>query len=232
MLEIKKLNYSYPDGKKVLKDINIKIYDNETIGIVGANGAGKSTLIKTIVGIFLTDQGEIIVDGEKVTKKTLNSIRKKVGVVFQNPDDQLFMNKVYDDIAFGPRNYKLTEEKVKEKVEKVMKELNIEKLKDRSPNNLSGGEKRKVAIATVLSMEPSIILFDEPTSFLDPKGKRILIETLKGINTTKIIATHDLDMVKDNCKRVIVLKEGQVVADGKPKEILNNIEFMEKCELA
>ena len=232
MLEIKKLNYSYTDGKKALKDINIKIYDNETIGIVGANGAGKSTLIKTIVGIFLTDQGEIIVDGEKVTKKTLNSIRKKVGVVFQNPDDQLFMNKVYDDIAFGPRNYKLTEEKVKEKVEKVMKELNIEKLKDRSPNNLSGGEKRKVAIATVLSMEPSIILFDEPTSFLDPKGKRILIETLKGINTTKIIATHDLDMVKDNCKRVIVLKEGQVVADGKPKEILNNIEFMEKCELA
>lgn len=232
MLEIKKLNYSYPDGKKALKDINIKIYDNETIGIVGANGAGKSTLIKTIVGIFLTDQGEIIVDGEKVTKKTLNSIRKKVGVVFQNPDDQLFMNKVYDDIAFGPRNYKLTEEKVKEKVEKVMKELNIEKLKDRSPNNLSGGEKRKVAIATVLSMEPSIILFDEPTPFLDPKGKRILIETLKGINTTKIIATHDLDMVKDNCKRVIVLKEGQVVADGKPKEILNNIEFMEKCELA
>lgn len=232
MLEIKKLNYSYPDGKKALKDINIKIYDNETIGIVGANGAGKSTLIKTIVGIFLTDQGEIIVDGEKVTKKTLNSIRKKVGVVFQNPDDQLFMNKVYDDIAFGPRNYKLTEEKVKEKVERVMKELNIEKLKDRSPNNLSGGEKRKVAIATVLSMEPSIILFDEPTSFLDPKGKRILIETLKGINTTKIIATHDLDMVKDNCKRVIVLKEGQVVADGKPKEILNNIEFMEKCELA
>ena len=232
MLEIKNLNYSYPDGKKALKDINIKIDDNETIGIVGANGAGKSTLIKTIVGIFLTDQGEIIVDGEKVTKKTLNSIRKKVGVVFQNPDDQLFMNKVYDDIAFGPRNYKLTEEKVKEKVEKVMKELNIEKLKDRSPNNLSGGEKRKVAIATVLSMEPSIILFDEPTSFLDPKGKRILIETLKGINTTKIIATHDLDMVKDNCKRVIVLKEGQVVADGKPKEILNDMEFMEKCELA
>ena len=232
MLEIKNLNYSYPDGKKALKDINIKIDDNETIGIGGANGAGKSTLIKTMVGIFLTDQGEIIVDGEKVTKKTLNSIRKKVGVVFQNPDDQLFMNKVYDDIAFGPRNYKLTEEKVKEKVEKVMKELNIEKLKDRSPNNLSGGEKRKVAIATVLSMEPSIILFDEPTSFLDPKGKRILIETLKGINTTKIIATHDLDMVKDNCKRVIVLKEGQVVADGKPKEILNNIEFMEKCELA
>lgn len=232
MLEIKNLNYSYPDGKKALKDINIKIDDNETIGIVGANGAGKSTLIKTIVGIFLTDQGEIIVDGEKVTKKTLNSIRKKVGVVFQNPDDQLFMNKVYDDIAFGPRNYKLTEEKVKEKVEKVMKELHIEKLKDRSPNNLSGGEKRKVAIATVLSMEPSIILFDEPTSFLDPKGKRILIETLKGINTTKIIATHDLDMVKDNCKRVIVLKDGQVVADGKPKEILNDIEFMEKCELA
>lgn len=232
MLEIKNLNYSYPDGKKALKDINIKIDDNETIGIVGANGAGKSTLIKTIVGIFLTDQGEIIVDGEKVTKKTLKSIRKKVGVVFQNPDDQLFMNKVYDDIAFGPRNYKLTEEKVKEKVEKVMKELHIEKLKDRSPNNLSGGEKRKVAIATVLSMEPSIILFDEPTSFLDPKGKRILIETLKGINTTKIIATHDLDMVKDNCKRVIVLKDGQVVADGKPKEILNDVEFMEKCELA
>ena len=231
MLEIKNLNYSYLDGKKALKNINIKVDSNETIGIVGANGAGKSTLIKTIVGIFLTDQGEIIVDGEKVTKKTLNSIRKKVGVVFQNPDDQLFMNKVYDDIAFGPRNYKLNEEKVKEKVDKVMKELNIENLKDRSPNNLSGGEKRKVAIATVLSMEPSIILFDEPTSFLDAKGKRMLIETLKNINTTKIIATHDLDMVKDICERVIVLKEGKIMADGNPKEVFSDIDFMEKCEL-
>lgn len=231
MLEIKNLNYSYPDGKKALKDINIKIDDNETIGIVGANGAGKSTLIKTIVGIFLTDQGEIIVDGEKVTKKTLNSIRKKVGVVFQNPDDQLFMNKVYDDIAFGPRNYNFTEEEVKEKVERVMKNLDIEKLSERSPNNLSGGEKRKVAIATVLSMEPSIILFDEPTSFLDAKGKRMLIETLKNINTTKIIATHDLDMVKDICERVIVLKEGKIMADGNPKEIFSDIDFMEKCEL-
>ncbi len=216
MLEIKNLNYSYPDGKEALKDINIKIDNNETIAIVGANGAGKSTLIKTIVGIFLTTQGDIIVDGEKVTKKTLSSIRKKVGVVFQNPDDQLFMNKVYDDIAFGPRNYN---------------NLDIEKLSERSPNNLSGGEKRKVAIATVLSMEPSIILFDEPTSFLDAKGKRMLIETLKNINTTKIIATHDLDMVKDICERVIVLKEGKIMADGNPKEVFSDIDFMEKCEL-
>lgn len=231
MLEIKNLNYSYPDGKKALKDINIKIDNNETIAIVGANGAGKSTLIKTIVGIFLTDQGEIIVDEEKVTKKTLNSIRKKVGVVFQNPDDQLFMNKVYDDIAFGPRNYNFTEEEVREKVERVMKNLDIEELSERSPNNLSGGEKRKVAIATVLSMEPSIILFDEPTSFLDPKGKRMFIETLKNINTTKIIATHDLDMVKDICERVIVLKKGKIMADGNPKEIFSDIDFMEKCEL-
>lgn len=231
MLEIKKLNYSYPDGQEALKDINIKIGNNETVAIVGANGAGKSTLIKTIVGIFLTTEGDIIVDGEKVTKKTLSSIRKKVGVVFQNPDDQLFMNKVYDDIAFGPRNYNFTEAEVKEKVENVMKELDIEKLSERSPNNLSGGEKRKVAIATVLSMAPSIILFDEPTSFLDAKGKRMLIETLKNINTTKIIATHDLEMVKDICERVIVLKEGKIMADGNPKEIFSNIDFMEKCEL-
>lgn len=225
------MNYSYPDGKEALKDINIKIDNNETIAIVGANGAGKSTLIKTIVGIFLTTKGDIIVDGEKVTKKTLSSIRKKVGVVFQNPDDQLFMNNVYDDIAFGPRNYNFTEEEVKEKVERVMKNLDIEKLSERSPNNLSGGEKRKVAIATVLSIEPSIILFDEPTSFLDAKGKRMLIETLKNINTTKIIATHDLDMVKDICERVIVLKEGKIMADGNPKEVFSDIDFMEKCEL-
>lgn len=225
------MNYSYPDGKEALKDINIKIDNNETIAIVGANGVGKSTLIKTIVGIFLTTKGDIIVDGEKVTKKTLSSIRKKVGVVFQNPDDQLFMNNVYDDIAFGPRNYNFTEEEVKEKVERVMKNLDIEKLSERSPNNLSGGEKRKVAIATVLSMEPSIILFDEPTSFLDAKGKRMLIETLKNINTTKIIATHDLDMVKDICERVIVLKEGKIMADGNPKEIFSDMDFMEKCEL-
>lgn len=232
MINIKNISYTYKDGRKVLKNINLKINENETIAIVGANGAGKSTLIKILVGILNPEDGEIVIDDLKINKSNLKEIRKRVGVVFQNSDNMLFMNKVYDDIAFGPRNYNLREDKIKEKVNEVMENLNIEYLKDRMPNNLSGGEKRKVAIASVLAMNPSYIIFDEPTSFLDPKGRRILIDILQNLETTKIIATHDLEMVMKICSRVIVIKNGEIMADGNPNEILNNFDLLSKWDLA
>lgn len=232
MINIKNISYTYRDGRKALKNINLKINKNETIAIVGANGAGKSTLIKLLVGILKPEYGEIVIDDLKINKSNLKEIRKRVGVIFQNSDNMLFMNKVYDDIAFGPRNYNLQEDKIKEKVNEVMKNLNIEYLKDRTPNNLSSGEKRKVSIASVLAMNPSYIIFDEPTSFLDPKGRRILISVLQNLETTKIIATHDLEMVMKICSRVIVIKNGEIMGDGNPNEILNNFDLLNKWDLA
>lgn len=229
MLEVKNLSYSYGDGKIVLKDVNIKINKGETIGLIGSNGAGKSTLIKLMVGILNANEGEIIVDGIQICKKSLKEVRKKVGVVFQNPDNQLFMKNVYDDIAFGLRNIKMSEDDIKVKVTDIANKLNIEELLYKSPNNLSGGEKRKVSIGTVIAMDPSYILFDEPTSFLDPKGKRLFIETIKNLNTTKIIATHDLDMVRNICDRIIVLNKGLVVNGD---NILNNEKLLMEYNLA
>lgn len=229
MLEIKNLSYSYEDGKIALKGINIKINEGETIGLIGGNGAGKSTLIKLMVGILKASEGEIIVDGIQICKESLKEVRKKVGVVFQNSDNQLFMNKVYDDIAFGLRNSKMSEDDIKDKIIDVAKKLDIEELLHKSPNNLSGGEKRKVSIGTVLVMDPSYVFFDEPTSFLDPRGKRLFIETIKKLNTTKIIATHDLDMVRSICDRIIVLNKGMLVNNN---NILYDEKLLIECNLA
>lgn len=222
MLKIDNLCVRYSDGNQVLDQLNFDINEGETVGIIGANGAGKSTLLLTIVGILFPCEGEIMIDGVKLGKKTLKEVRSKVGVVFQNPDDQLFMSNVYDDIAFGLRNYGNDEETIKRKIETIMKSLDIERLQNSHSNRLSGGEKRIIAIAAILVMEPSIILFDEPTSFLDPKTRRKLLQLLKEIPTTKLIATHDLDMALEVCDRVIVLMEGKVFAVGKAKEILTN----------
>ena len=202
MLEIEKLNYAYPDGHQAIRDINLKIEEGESIALVGANGAGKSSLFKLIIGISEIKEGSIKVEELAVGKKTLKDIRRKVGMVFQNPDDQLFMTKVYDDIAFGPRNELLTEEEVEERVVNALEQLGITHLRDRMPHRLSGGEKRVIAIASVLAMNPRVILFDEPTSFLDPQARRNVINTLDSLKMTKIIATHDLDMALDICDRV------------------------------
>jgi len=231
MLNIENLSYKYPDGHAAIKSINLTIENGESIALVGANGAGKSSLFKLIVGISDIGEGSINVDGVSVGKKTLKDIRRKIGMVFQNPDDQLFMTKVYDDIAFGPRNELLSEAEVEERVVEALEKLDITHLRDRMPHRLSGGEKRVIAIASVLSMNPSIILFDEPTSFLDPKARRNVMETLGKLEMTKIIATHDLDMALDICDRVIVLHHGSVFADGSVNEILLNEELLLNCHL-
>lgn len=231
MLEIEKLNYAYPDGHQAIRDVNLKIKEGESIALVGANGAGKSSLFKLIIGISDIKEGSIKVEDLPVEKKTLKDIRRKVGMVFQNPDDQLFMTKVYDDIAFGPRNELLSEEEVEVRVVNALEQLGITHLRDRMPHRLSGGEKRVIAIASVLAMNPRVILFDEPTSFLDPQARRNVINTLDSLKMTKIIATHDLDMALDICDRVIILHHGSVFADGTVKDILLDEKLLSQCHL-
>lgn len=231
MLHIDKLSVKYPDGNQVLNQLNFTIKDGETVGIIGANGAGKSTLLMSIVGVLLPSEGRIVIDELEVNKKNIKEVREKVGMVFQNPDNQLFMSNIYDDIAFGLRNYGMNEVMVQKKINEIMNTLDIEKLMNHHSNRLSGGEKRIAAIATVLVMEPSIVLFDEPTSFLDPRMRRKLITLLKEMKMAKLIATHDLDMTLEICDRVIVLQEGKVLVDGNARDILTNEELLMKAGL-
>ncbi len=230
-LEVRKLHFSYPDGHVAVKNISFTIQHGESVGIIGANGAGKSTLLMLLMGVLFPNNGEVAIGDVNVTKKTLPLIRQRLGMVFQDTDDQLFMTTVYDDVAFGPRNYNFDEKEVEIKVTKALELVGISHLKDRAPFKLSGGEKRAAAIASVLSMEPDVLVMDEPTAALDPKSRRRLINLLKGFQHTKIITSHDLDMVFDTCKRVIVIKEGEIAADGNTVDILNNEELLNDCGL-
>ena len=230
-LEVRNLKFSYPDGHEAIKDISFTIHHGESVGIIGANGSGKSTLLMLMMGVLFPDKGEVIAGDIPVTKKTLAMIRQRLGLVFQEPDDQLFMTTVFDDVAFGPRNYNLDENEVKARVEEALQMVGIPHLKDRAPFRLSGGEKRSAAIACVLSMKPDVLIMDEPSSGLDPKSRRRLINILKGFSHTKIITSHDLDMVLETCGRVIVLRDGKVAADGTASEILTNGELLEECGL-
>jgi len=230
-IEVSNLHFSYPDGHEAIKDVSFTINHGESVGIIGANGSGKSTLLLLIMGVLFPDKGEVKVGEVSVTKKTLAMIRQRLGMVFQDSDDQLFMSTVFDDVAFGPRNYNLDENEVKIRVDEALEMVGILYLKKRAPYKLSGGEKRAAAIASVLSMRPDVLLLDEPTSGLDPKSRRRLINILKGFSHTKLITSHDLDMVLETCDRIIVLKDGEVAANGATTEILSNRELMEKCGL-
>jgi cobalt/nickel transport system ATP-binding protein len=230
-LEVKNLHFAYPDGQEAIKDISFIIHHGESVGIIGANGSGKSTLLMLIMGVLFPDKGEVKVGDVPVTKKTLAMIRQRLGMVFQDPDDQLFMTTVFDDVAFGPRNYNLDEKEVNARAEEALELAGIPHLKDRAPFRLSGGEKRAAAIACVLSMKPDVLIMDEPSSGLDPKSRRRLINILKGFSHTKIITSHDLDMVLETCDRVIVLKGGEVAANGIASDVLTNGELLEECGL-
>lgn len=230
-IQAKDLHFSYPDGQKALKGINFTIHHGEAVGIIGANGAGKSTLLMLLMGVLFPDKGEVLVGDVHVTKKTLPVIRQRLGMVFQDPDDQLFMNTVYDDVAFGPRNFGLDEKETEARVLAALEKVGILHLKDRAPFKLSGGEKRAAAIASVLSMQPDVLIMDEPTAALDPKARRRVMNLLGGFEHTRIITSHDLDMVLDICQRVIVLKEGSVAADGRAEDILSDAALMDSCGL-
>ncbi|MEG1254642.1 ABC transporter ATP-binding protein [Clostridium sp.] len=230
-LQVRNLHFSYPDGHAAVKNISFTIQHGESVGIIGANGAGKSTILMLLMGVLFPKNGEVLVGDVRVTKKTLQVIRQRLGMVFQDPDDQLFMTTVYDDVAFGPRNYKLDEKEVESRVAKALELVGISHLKDRAPFKLSGGEKRSAAIASVLSMQPNVLIMDEPTAALDPKSRRRVMSLLKSFEHTKIITSHDLDMVLETCKRIIVIKEGEIAADGNTAEILSNVELLDDCGL-
>ena len=230
MIDIQDWTVTYPDGTVAVAQLNLHAAPGEHLALIGANGAGKSTLILSLVGV-LPGQGIITVDGIRLQKETLTEIRTKVGVVFQNPDDQLFLPTIYDDVAFGPRNQGLDEETVRRRVEDRLELLGIPHLRDKTALKLSGGEKRLAAMATVLSMKPAVMAFDEPTAFLDPKARRKLIEVLRALPHTMLIATHDLAFAAELCPRSVLLKRGKLFADGPSKELLYDVEKMDAAEV-
>ncbi len=231
LVEVKDLAYAYPDGTSVLHGVSFRLTHGEAVAIIGANGAGKSTLLLHLNGCLFPQSGTVRIGDFPLNKGTLPYIRRTVGLVFQDPDDQLFMPLVYDDVAFGPLNLGLPPEEVEARVMEALATVGAAHLKNRPPYRLSGGEKRAVAIAAVLSMSPAILVMDEPSSYLDPQTRRQLIELLKTFKHTLIIATHDLDLVLDLCTRTIVLKDGQVMADGPTLDILQNQELLDSCSL-
>jgi len=226
-IEINHITFSYGKGKEVLSDISFTASGEEAIGIIGANGAGKSTLLKLLVGLLLEYSGKIEINKLEVQKDTLANIREKTGYVFQDSDSQLFMSTVYQDVAFAPRNYGYSEAEVERRVLEALKMVHIEELKDKQIYHLSGGQKKLASIATILSMEPSLILLDEPSIALDPKNRRNLINILNSIKSLKLIASHDLDMILDTCERTILISNGRIVKDGKTEEILTDRELLE-----
>lgn len=226
IVEVRDLQFTYPDGTQALKGVTFRIEHGDSVAVVGANGAGKSTLLQHLNGYLLPQSGEARVGDVPLTRKTAASVRRAVGMVFQNPDDQLFMPTVEDDVAFGPLNAGLPPGEVETRVTNALQCVGMEHLRERPPYRLSFGEKRAVAIATVLALLPDILVMDEPSSNLDPRGRRRLIEMLLSFEHTKIIATHDLELVLEVCRRVIIIDDGHVVADGPAPDLLGNEEMM------
>ena len=231
LLSLKKVNYSYETGVQVLKDVDLHVHPEESIGLIGANGAGKSTLMKLIVGLCTEYSGEIEVEGVPVTKKDMAKVREKIGYVFQDSDNQLFMSTVFQDVAFGPMNYGYSKEEVQERVEKALSAVGIGELSNKQIYKLSGGEKKLASIATILSLDPKLMLMDEPSVALDPKNRRNLINILNGLNQVKLIASHDLDFIWDTCERTVLISDGKIIADGPTKDILSNKELLEQNSL-
>lgn len=227
IIDILNLSYAYPDGKQALRGVNLAVQPGEKIALVGANGAGKSTLLLHLNGVF-TGTGQIRINGLAVEKPHLGQIRALVGVVFQNPDDQLFSSTVYEDVAYGPTYQGFSKAEVHEKVTRALAAVHMQDYAARNPYHLSGGEKKRIAIATVLSMQPEILVFDEPTAGLDPRSRRELIDLLYELPQTMLIATHDLPMVEQLTPRTVILSQGTVAADGPTTQILRNGRLLEE----
>jgi cobalt/nickel transport system ATP-binding protein len=228
-INVKNLSFWYPDGKEALRDITFSVHEGECVAIIGPNGSGKSTLLLHLNGILPEDKGgqpAVRVFDQPVSKSVMDIIRRKVGLLFQDPDDQLFCPTVYEDVAFGPRQFGVREEEVLTIVTEALKQAGIEGFENRSSHHLSGGEKQRVCLAGILACKPDLLALDEPTSDLDPRGKRELKRFLRSLPATKIIATHDLELVVELCPRTIILDGGRIVADGGTIDLLNNEELM------
>ncbi len=233
-LEIKNLAFAYPDGNQALFGVNLTIQKGERVALLGPNGAGKTTLVLHLNGIHETQQGEVLIAGTKVdneNKDTLKLIRSKVGIVFQDPDDQLFMPTVEEDVAFGPYNMGLRDDDLEKVVDESLNAVGMLEFKDRPPHHLSFGQRRRVAVATVLAMKPEILILDEPSSNLDPASRRELAEILEKLNITVLMVTHDLPYAYELCKRSVILSKGKIVADDLTKNVLGNQELLNNNRL-
>jgi cobalt/nickel transport system ATP-binding protein len=224
-IEIENFSYTYPDGTVALSDISLKISPGERMALIGPNGAGKSTLLLAMAG-FLKGNGRVVIDGKQVTGRNKKEIRTAIGCVLQNPDEQLFMPTLFDDVAFGPLNMGLTGEELTEKVENVLRTVGLAGMAHKAPHHLSAGQKRAAAIATVLAMSPAIIAMDEPDSHLDPRSRKSLVELLTGLDQTLVIATCNMNFAAQLCSRAVVMDKGHIVADGRAGEIMTNSELM------
>ncbi|MBW4647857.1 MAG: energy-coupling factor ABC transporter ATP-binding protein [Kastovskya adunca ATA6-11-RM4] len=223
-IAIKDLSFSYPARPDVLKSINFTIQPGERVGLIGPNGAGKTTLFLSICGILQPTTGEILLFDKPVA---VGEFRPEIGLVFQNPDDQLFSPSVRDDVAFGPENMGLSEAEIAARVQEALSITGVQKLIDRVPHNLSGGEKSMVAIAGVLAMRPQLVLYDEPSANLDLRSRRRVINVLQASKETVLISSHDLELIVEVCDRVLLLDEGHIIADGTPREVMSDRQLME-----
>ncbi len=230
VIELDQVSFAYEKEQTILSNLNLTIDAGESVGLIGANGTGKSTLLKILTGL-LGHEGKAEVLGLEIEKNNYAEIRKKLGFVFQDSDSQLFMPTVYDDIAFAPRNYGMTAEEVEQRVEEALQRAEIPHLKYKQNYKMSGGEKRMACIAVVMAMKPEIILLDEPSITLDPYNRRTLIRNLNQMQETKLIASHDLDMIYETCERVILMDRSGIRADGPAEVILKDRELLEECHL-
>lgn len=236
MLEVRNIKYSYNNDYQALKGVSLKIEKGEMVALLGKNGAGKSTLFLHLNGIYEPDEGKVFIDGEelKYDKKSLLKFRQKVGIVFQNPDDQIFAPTVEEDVAFGPLNLGLSMEEVQDRVEEALERVGMSGFEKTAPHHLSGGQKKRVAIAGILAMKPEIMVLDEPTAGLDPQGVTNLVKLLKELNDegiTIVISTHEVDLVPDYANRVFVLVGGELIAEGTPKDIFSQPDILESANL-
>ena len=226
VIAVDHLHFAYPDGHVALQEISLRLCQGDKVAVVGPNGAGKSTLMLHLNGILAAEGGEVQVAGMPVNEQNLRVIRGLVGLVFQNPDDQLFSPTVFEDVAFGPLHMGLREAEVRERVEEALEAVQMSAYRERLSHHLSVGEKKRIAIATVLSMRPSILVLDEPTAGLDPRARRKLIRLLGELPITMLVSTHDMAMVRELFPRTVVMDEGCIVADGETAGILANEELL------
>ena len=230
-LKVRNLSFVYPDGRRALDGVDLDIGSGERVAILGPNGAGKTTFALHLNGILTTTGGTVTVSGLLLNDDTVGEIRRRVGLVFQDPDDQLFMPTVRDDIAFGPANLGLTGAELDARVEEALRSVEAEQFADRAPHHLSGGERRRVAIATVLAMRPDILVLDEPTAGLDPAARREILELLRDLEITQLVITHDLPFALELCDRSVIMHGGKVAADGSTGSLLADADLLRQHRL-